>query len=97
MEPKIESLQKEKECLRHRAVYWKRRASQLKSSYEDQIVEDIIEQKEQSLKLAEEVDQLLQDNADLQQIVDEVLEPNHKIVMGNTLIMFVFAAMSSYH
>ena len=38
LEPKIESLQKEKECLRHRAVYWKRRASQLKSSYELKIL-----------------------------------------------------------
>ena len=79
LEPKIEYLQKERECLRHRAAYWKRMASQLKSSYEDQIVEDIVKQK-QSLKLAEEVDQLVQDNADLQQIVDEAMKSNHKLV-----------------
>ena len=80
LEPKIEYLQKERECLRHRAAYWKRMASQLKSSYEDQIVDDIVKQQKQSLKLAEEVDQLVQDNADLQQMVDEAMKPNHKLV-----------------
>ena len=72
LEPKIEKLQKE----RHRAANWKQRASQMKSL--DQIVEDIVKQQEQSLKLAKEVDQLLQDNADLQRIVDKIMEPNHK-------------------
>ena len=41
----------------------------MKSSYEDQIVENIVKQQEQSLKFAKEVDQLLQDNADLQQML----------------------------
>ena len=80
LEPKIENLKKERESLRHKAAYRKRRASQMKSSYQDQIVEDIVKQQEQSLKLAKEVYQLLQENADLQQIVDEMMEPNHKIV-----------------
>ena len=80
MEPKIEYLQKERECLRHRAAYWKRMTSQLKSSYEDQIVDDIVKQQKQSLKLAEEIGQLVQDNADLQQMVDEAMKPNHKLV-----------------
>ena len=45
------------------------------------VVEDTVKQQEESLKLAKEVDQPLQDNADLQQIVDKMMEPNHKIVM----------------
>lgn len=49
-------------------------ASQMKSLYEDQIVEDIIKQ------LAKQVDQILRDNPDLQQIVDEAMEPNYKLV-----------------
>ena len=44
------------------------------------VVEDIVKQQKQSLQLAEEVDQLVQDNADLQQIIDEVTESNHKLV-----------------
>ena len=44
------------------------------------LVEDIVKQQKQSLKLAEAVDQLVQDNADLQQIVDEAMKPNHKLV-----------------
>ena len=75
----IEEMKKNIDRLRHRAVYWKAKCDDLKSSSGEEVTDAIIKEQKVQKKLMDEVDALEQENLELQDVVDELMASNEDI------------------
>ena len=73
LEPQLQKLKRDKDKLRHRADYWKAQVQQLKSSYEEKDVQEIVDQQQVIEELKGEVHQLEENNVELRDTVEEIM------------------------
>ena len=79
LEGQLRKLKQDKERLRHKAEYWKTKSYQIKSSSEEQEVQEIIDKKEEIEKLKGDVHSLEENNVELQEKMNELVSKNDEI------------------
>lgn len=76
LEPQILQLKQHKDKLRHRADYWRAQVQQLKMSFEEREIQEIVDKEKTIEALRGEICHLEEDNVELREAVEDIMSSN---------------------